>query len=36
MSQKILDIVEPGVVWGEDLLKVYEAAKASGFSYNFV
>ncbi len=32
MSQKILDIVEPGVVWGEDLLKVYEAAKASGFA----
>ncbi|MBN2895579.1 MAG: class II fructose-bisphosphate aldolase [Campylobacterales bacterium] len=32
MSQKILDIVEPGVVWGEDLLKIYEAAKASGFA----
>jgi fructose-bisphosphate aldolase, class II len=32
MATKILDIVKPGVVWGDDLQKVFKAAKESGFA----
>jgi len=32
MSQKILDLVEPGVLSGEDVFKVYAAAKEAGFA----
>ncbi len=32
MAQKILDIMEPGVVWGDDLEKLYGIAKEEGFA----
>jgi fructose-bisphosphate aldolase class II len=32
MSQKILDVVKPGVVTGADLQKVFSIAKANGFA----
>ncbi len=32
MSQKILDLVNPGVLSGEDVFKVYAAAKEAGFA----
>jgi fructose/tagatose bisphosphate aldolase len=32
MSNGILDIVKPGVLFGEDVQKVYEHAKAKGFA----
>jgi fructose-bisphosphate aldolase, class II len=32
MAQKILDIIEPGVVWGDDLTKLYTIAKEEGFA----
>jgi len=32
MSQKILDVVKPGVVTGDDLQKVFSIAKANGFA----
>ncbi len=32
MSQKILDLVNPGVLSGEDVFKVYTAAKEAGFA----
>jgi len=32
MSKGILDIVKPGVLFGEDVLKVYEHAKANNFA----
>lgn len=32
MSQGILDIVKPGVLFGDDVLKVYEHAKKEGFA----
>lgn len=32
MSKGVLDIVKPGVLFGEDVLKVYEHAKETGFA----
>jgi len=32
MSQKILDVVKPGVITGDDLQKVFEVAKANKFA----
>ena len=32
MSKKILDLVEPGVLSGDDVFTVYEAAKEAGFA----
>ena len=32
MSQKISDIVEPGVVWGDDLQKIFDYAKENNFA----
>src|SRR6056300_1537803 len=32
MSKGILDIVEPGVLFGEDVQKVYQYAKDNGFA----
>ena len=28
----VIDIVKPGVVWGDDLSKLYEYAKSEGFA----
>ena len=32
MSKGILDIVNPGVIFGEDIQKVYDYAKQEGFA----
>ena len=32
MSQKLLDVVKPGVVAGADLQKLFEVAKANKFA----
>lgn len=32
MGTKILDIVKPGVIWGDDVQKVFKAAKEVGFA----
>lgn len=32
MSQKILDVVKPGVVTGEDVQKIFEICKANKFA----
>ncbi len=32
MSTRVLEIVKPGVVWGDDVRKIFENAKANGFA----
>lgn len=32
MAQKILDVIKPGVVWGNDLLELFRIAKENGFA----
>ena len=32
MSQKVLDHIKPGVVYGDDLKKLFEICKSEGFA----
>lgn len=32
MAQKILDVIKPGVVWGNDLMELFRIAKDNGFA----